>query len=50
MLHFDKSGVSEGSGVSKTREPKVYDICSGIFWIMALIFNCMFAMDVIIYI
>ena len=50
MLHFDRSNVSEGIDINKTRESKGCDICHYCFFqIKALSFNQMSAMYVVVY-
>ena len=44
MLYYDRIDISEGIDVNKTSQSKEYDI-----QIQGLIFNCMFAMDAMIY-
>ena len=50
MLYFDRIDVSEGIDVNKRNQSKDYDICTiGAFWIKAINFNQMPAIDAMIF-
>ena len=50
MLYYDRIDISEGIDVNKTSESKESDICHyWYFYIKALSFNQMSAMDAMIY-